>query len=600
MSFDGIVLRAVAHECSQHLTGARIDKIAQPNRHEIVMALRNRSQNYKLLFSTLAQEARVHLTTTTAPNPPQPPLFCMVLRKHLEGGKVLSIRQSGLDRILVLSVQIIDEMGDLAERQLLAEIMGKHSNLVLLDPASRRIIDSIHRVPANISRYRQVLPGLVYTTPPAQDKLPLWEETEDQIGPRLLETGPNKALDKLLLSVYAGIGPQTVQELLHRAGLEPSQTLEFFGQYEYLKLFRSVQNMGNALRGNLYHPEVILQDGVPKAFSAVALTQYPEHQRKAFESVNEMLDFFYRNRSTYNLFRQRQSDLEQVLRREQERCERKAGLQATAIQDAKEAQRWRLYGELLMAHAYDLPQGIEAVVPNYFEPETPLVVIPMDPALTPLQNAQNYFKRYQKAQHTARQAQAPYEETLEELAYLDSVAASLGSVTELSELAEIKEELQEAGYIKAEPVKSAKTPKTGKGGRTSKPGKPAAQPQPGQVTIEGFQILYGKNNRQNDFLTMKIARNGDLWLHTQKIPSAHVIIRNPDRRTIPDSVIVAAAKLCVWNSKARYSSQVPVDYTLRQHVWKPKGAKPGMVLYENYKTLFAAAAEQEITAFLGE
>lgn len=600
MSFDGIVLRAVAHECSQHLTGARIDKIAQPNRHEIVMTLRNRSQNYKLLFSTLAQEARIHLITSAAPNPPQPPLFCMVLRKHLEGGKILSIRQSSLDRILILSVQIVDEMGDLAERQLIAEIMGKHSNLILLDPACGRIIDSIHRVPATISRFRQVLPGLVYTAPPAQDKLPLWEEAEDRIGQRLLEAGLNKALDKLMLSVYAGIGPQTVQELLHRAGLEPSQTLEFFGQYEYQKLFQAIHKMGDELYRNEYHPEIVQQDGVPKAFSAVALTQYPEHQRKAFGSVNDMLDFFYRNRSTYNLFRQRQSDLEQVLRREQERCEKKAGLQAAAIQDAKEAQRWRLYGDLLMAHAYELPQGDEATVPNYFEAHAPRLTIPMDPALTPLQNAQNYFKRYQKAQHTARQAQAPYEETLEELAYLDSIAASLGSVTELSELAEIKEELRDAGYIKSESVKAAKLPKTGKGGKPAKTGKPAAQPMPGQANIEGFQVLYGKNNRQNDYLTMKIARNGDLWLHTQKIPSAHVIIRNPDRRTIPDSVIEGAAKLCVWNSKAKLSSQVPVDYTLRQYVWKPKGAKPGMVLYENYKTLFVAAAEQEIAGFLQE
>lgn len=596
MSYDGIVLRAVAHECSQRLIGGRIDKIAQPNRNEIIMTLRNQSQNYKLLFSTLAQEARVHFTTSTAPNPPQPPLFCMVLRKHLEGGKVLSIRQSGLDRILVMSVQVTDEMGDLVERQLIAEIMGKHSNLILLDPASHRIIDSIHRIPATVSRYRQVLPGFEYVAPPAQDKLPLWEETEDQIGSRLLSVGLNKALDKLLLAVYAGIGPQTVQELLHRAGFEPSQNLEFFGQYEYHRLFQVIHSMGTDLAQNLYHPETILVEGIPKTFSAIALTQYPSHQRKVFDSVNELLDFYYQNRGTYNLFRQKQTDMEQVIRREQERCEKKAGLQAAAIQAAKEAQRWRLYGDLLMAHAYQLPQGAEAMVPNYFEPDAPDVLVPMDPTLTPLQNAQNYFKRYQKAQHTARQAQSPYEETLQELAYLDSIGASLSTVTELSELAEIKEELQEAGYIKAE---SAKTRKTGRGGKSSKPGKKTAvQPSPGQITIDGFQILYGKNNRQNDFLTMKIARNGDLWLHTQKIPSAHVIIRNSDRREIPDSVIQAAAKLCVWNSKAKLSLQVPVDYTQRQNVWKPKGAKPGMVLYENYRTIFVGASEQEINAWL--
>lgn len=598
MSYDGIMLRAVTCACNELLVGSRIDKVTQPNAHEIILWLRNQSQNYKLLISSLPQEGRIQLTTTTPPNPPAPPLFCMVLRKHLEGGRILSFEQKGLDRIMIITALITNEMGDKVERQLIAEIMGKHSNIILVNPQKQQIIDSIHRVPASMSRLRQVLPGFTYTAPPAQNKLPLWEESADGIASRLLEAGLNKALDKLLLSVYAGVGPQTIQEILHRAQFNPQQTLEFFGEYDYQRLFQVIHSLGEAIRQHQYQPEVVVVDQKPVAFSAIALTQFAAAQRLTFDNVHEMLDYFYQNRGVVNLFRQKQADLEHILRKEKDRCEKKAGLQAQAIQTASEAQIWRLYGELLMAHQHSIAAGNQAIVPNFYEEGSPELTIPMEPALTPLENAKSYFKRYQKAQHTAAQAKIYYEETLAELAYIDSVLTSLDTVTELEELADIRRELQESGYLKSEAVNNKKANKKSPKRPDSKSKKAEKLLAVGQVWLDGFQTLYGKNNHQNDQVTMKQARTGDLWLHVQKIPSAHVIVRNPQRLEIPATVVEQAAKLCVWHSKARLSSQVPVDYTQRQNVWKPKGAKPGMVLYENYQTIFVTVEEAEINSLL--
>lgn len=586
MSFDGLVMRAVVHDCNQRLTGSRIDKIYQPNRHEVVLQLRGPQGREKLLLSTLPQESRVHCTTSSTPNPASPPLFCMVLRKHLEGGRILSFQQQGLDRVMSIQVQVLNEMGDRVVRTLVAEIMGKHSNLILVDPDRNTIIDAIRRVPHSVSRVRQVLPGLLYEAPPNKAKLPLWEETAEGIAPRLLALGLSAPVDKSLLKTYDGLGPQSVQELLHRARIQPEQPMEYFGEIDYQQLFQTLSQVGKDLLEHRYQPEIGYLDHHPKTFSALALTHWPENQRKAFASIYEMLDTYYQNRGILQLFQQKQNHLASVIRKEQERCQKKAQLQAQAVEAAKEAQTWRLYGDLLLTHQHSLAQGESVTVANYFEPEAPLLTIPLDPMLSPLDNAKLFFKKYQKAQQTAGAAQVHYEETLQELLYLESLATGLESVQSLQELAEIREELAEAGYLKKEPVKGKKKPPQAKGVSLH------------QVRLDGFQILFGKNNRQNDYITMKLARSDDLWLHLQKIPSAHVIIRNPQRQEIPDQVLSLAAKLCLWHSKARHSNNVPVDYTLRQHVWKPKGSKPGMVLYKNQRTLYLSVQESEILPWL--
>ncbi len=611
MAYDGLVMRGVTQECNRLLAGGRVDKVTQPNKNEILLHIRSQGKNYKLLLSALAQEARVHLTSTAAPNPDHPPVFCMVLRKHLEGGRVLSFEQQGLDRILHINIQSLDEFGDLKEKRLIAEIMGKHSNLILVDPEKERIIDSLRRVTAAVSRYRQVLPGEQYLPPPSKEKLPLWLETEETIAGRLMAAGLSKALDQVILSTYDGLGPLSAQELIHRAGKSPVDTLEYFGQTDYFRLFQVIASLGSELQEGFYQPEIYFQADSPKDFSAIALTLYPEKQRQSFASLNEMLDVYFRGRGTANLFRQKQSDLEQIIRREQERCRKKAGLQAEAVFEGQEAKKWQTYGQLLMASHYQLEQGSEADVTDFYDPEGKTVTIPMDPQLSPLENAQAYFHRYQKARQKAEKAQIYYDETMEELAYLDSLALSLLTVTSLPELAEVRGELQETGYLKsadkedrrqkAGSQKNAnkKTGAKNAGKAGAKAGDKDKEFSLGSLSYEGFTILYGHNNRQNDHLTMKVAKSGDLWLHAQKIPSSHVIIRNPDKLEIPERVIEAAAKVCLWHSQAKAAGKAAVDFTKRQNIWKPKGAKPGMVLYEQYQTIYVATDEAEIGRLIG-
>jgi predicted ribosome quality control (RQC) complex YloA/Tae2 family protein len=580
MSYEGIVLRAVAHELNERLAGARVDRIYQPNRHEVALGVRIRGQSEKLLFSTLAQEARVHLTTSKTPNPASPPLFCMVLRKHLEGGRILSVAQEGFDRILVLTVQSLNEVGDSVQRRLIAEIMGKHSNLILTDPAEGKIIDAIHRVPPSVSRYRQILPGVVYQSPPVQEKIALWEETEEGLIRRLMNQSLSKPLDRLLLSLYGGIGPQTAQEILYRAGLHPAEVLEFCGQYEIRRLWQAMDGLSQDLRAHRYTPETLTD---PRRFSAVRLTQFPGSERRSHAGMNEALDHFYQNQGILNLLRQRRNDLDQVLRREKERCEKKAGFQWETIREADDIHHLRLYGELLTAHLHQIAQGPEASAPNFYDPDGAVVVIPMDPRKTPSENAQAYFRMYRRARHGAEIAQIHYDETLRELAYLDSVQTAVHQSETLEDLSEIKEELQESGYIKKEPARKKKS-----AGRDQ-----TAADSISKAACRGYEIYCGKNNRQNDFLTMKMARGEDIWLHAKDIPGGHVLIKNPQGRPVPPDVLEKAAQWAAWHSKARQASKVPVDYTKRKHVWKPNGARPGMALYENQQTIQVSPAEME-------
>ncbi|MCL1804776.1 MAG: NFACT family protein [Clostridiales bacterium] len=617
MTYDGLVMNGVARECHELLSGGRVDRIAQPNKNEIILHIYNQGRNHKLLISALAQEARVHLTSAAPPNPGHPPVFCMVLRKHLEGGRVLSVAQQGLDRILHISISAMDELGDFREKLLIAEIMGKHSNLILVDPESGRILDSMKRITEAVSRWRQVLPGEVYVPPPPSHKLPPWQEREETLSGRLLQAGASQALDKIILSTYDGLGPLSVQELIHRAGASPVDTLEYFGQGDYIRLYRALSALGADIAQGSYHPEILALAGRPKDFSAIALTLYPAGQRQAFGTANDMLDAFFRGRTTANLFRQRQSDLEQIIRREQERCRKKAGLQAESILEGKEARKWQVLGQLLMAEHYRLRQGPEATVTDIYDPEGGSVTIPMDPRLSPVENAQVYFKRYQKAKLTAEKAQIYYDDTMGELSYLDSVALSLTTVSTLEELSEVREELTQAGYLRrgggaptrergagrpASKLKGAQKAKKSRGGKAAAGdggSAGSAGSALGRLRAGGFEILYGRNNRQNDYLNMKVAKAGDLWFHAQNIPSAHVVVRNPEKKDVPAEVIEAAAKICLWHSQAKASGRAPIDYTLRQNIWKPKGAKPGMMLYESYQTIFVSADEEDMARLIG-
>lgn len=581
MSYDGIVMRAVALELNQALAGARIDKIYQPTKGEIILQLRQIGQNYRLLLSAQAQEAAVFLSTRTSPNPAAPPLFCMVLRKHLEGGRITAVFQQGLERILEITIETYNEMGDRVNRKLTAEIMGKHSNIVLLDPATNKILDSIYRIPSSVSSYRQVLPGLVYTPPPPQDKYLPWAIGQEDFMNKLLDMPLSQKLSKIILNLFSGLGPQSCEEIIARAGLDPSLALEFCGEYELNRLWQCFSMTADAIKNGCFNPEVIIRNEKPLTFSALALTHFPEESRRSFPSMNEALDFFYSCRKKSNAFQQKKGDLLQRIKHETDRCEKKASIQEETMRIAAEAEKYKFWGQLLTASQYELAQGPEVRVRDYHSLQESFVTIPLDESVSIMENAQIYFKKYQKARNAARQAQIHLRETRQELVYLYSLAASLENVTSLAEAEEIREELQEAGYIKAPVLK-----------KKNKAAPPREASKPEKVEIQGWEIYYGKNNKQNDLLTMKIAKPEDTWLHTKDIPGSHVIIKNPASKPIPPEVLETAALLAAYNSKARFSTQVPVDYTLKKNVWKQKGAKPGMVNYDKQRTIYVTPPRQ--------
>ena len=585
MSFDGLVLRAITVELQEKLCGARIDKIYQPTKHKIIFTLRQTGITYKLLLSSLAQEARVHLVSHTTPNPPEPPLFCMVLRKHLEGGKILSFSQPNLERVLEINCEVIDELGDKALRKIIIEIMGKHSNILLIEPVENKIIDSLQRVPLSVSRYRQVLPGLTYQSPPPQDKLLPWEIKEKDFYQRMLELSFDSNISKALLKICMGMSPQTINELIFRTCLEPQLKLEYCGEYELSLLWQELSKIGSEIKEGRFTPEVISKEDNPLTYSAIPLTSFTSNERRSFFTMNEALDFYYLHKNQVNTLQQKKGELASLVKKEIQRCEKKANLQQETIQEAENSTHYRLWGELLTANLHCLAQGTEAQVNNYYDPDGATITIPLLPHLTVGENAQRCFSRYQKTKNASVKANEHLLETKKELNYLYSLITSLESVSDLQEIEEIQEEMRQTGYLKSNVKKKNKS----------------SLPQPSQpqkIVLDSWIIYWGKNNRQNDLLTMKIAKSEDLWFHTKDIPGSHVIIKNPNSKTIPPEIIEKAAMLAAYHSQARYSVKVSVDYTKRQNVWKPQGAKPGFVLYKHQQTLFVTPDLEKIKELL--
>lgn len=587
MSYDGIVLRAVALELDRLLKGARIDKIFQPNRNEVLINMRQPGHNYRLMLSSSAQEPGVYLTTRPSSNPMTPPLFCMLLRKHLEGGRILGFSQFSLERIIEMTCEVIDDFGDTVLRKLIIEIMGKHSNIILVDPSNNKIIDAVYRVTPAVSRYRQVLPGLFYEAPPPQHKLIPSETSQESFVEKLFSYSLSQTISKIILSSFLGFGPQTVEEIIYRSGLSPNLTLEYCGEYEMNKLWRSFKQISETILHGNFSPEIVYDHEIPLAFSSIALTQYAEHTRQPYASMSEAVDIFYSHKSKTNQFLQKKNDLMQIIKKEIDRNEKKAGLQLATINEAADSEHFRLWGELLTAQLHSLKPGKKAEVINFYSPEADYVIIPLEENLSILENAQRYFQKYRKAKNSAQKTLPLYEETQTELAYLSSITAALENVSTLAEIEEIRDELKDAGYIKITLAKNSKS-KT-----------PASTPTaPLRLLLDGFDVYVGKNNKQNDQLVTKIARPDDLWLHTKDIPGSHVVIKNKGTLAIPDEILEKAALLAAYYSKARNSTNVPVDYTLRKHVWKLKGAKPGMVHYENQRTVFVTPDKDLINSLL--
>lgn len=572
MALDGAFLRHIAHELEERALGARVDKIHQPNREEMVFLLRTRTEPLKLLISARANSARVQFTQSTPENPKQPPMLCMLLRKRLSSARLVGVRQPELERLLYLDFDAVNELGDVVRLSVVCEIMGRYSNIILID-GNGKIIDALKRVDAEMSSERLVLPGLDYELPPPQHKLSLLDVEPQQVLDALLQLDKEMELSKALLSVLQGVSPIVCRELQHRVGRGADISVRHMtgSQSERLLFFLSrIKQDVMETSGTPYL--VVGQEKKPLDFTFFRVEQYGtsaivrEHQ-----SFSELLEAFYEERDKIDRMRVREQDLLRTLTTLSDRLSRKINIQRAELEQCANRDQLRICGDLLNANLYQMESGMTSVeLQNFYEDGMPTLRILLDPRLSPSQNAQKYYKEYRKARTAEEKLTEQIEHAQHELAYLDTVLEELSRAETERDLTEIRGELQEQGYLKSQKGKQ----------------KPLAAAAPLEFTVsDGFCVLVGRNNKQNDLLTLKKANNNDLWFHTKNIPGSHTILVT-DGREPTEAAILDAAKLAAQHSRGRASAQVPVDYTQVRHVHKPAGAKPGMVIYEKNHTVY--------------
>ncbi len=575
MALDGAFLRHLKRGIEEAALGARVDKIYQPARDELVFSLRTREGALRLLMSARADSARIHFTQIVPENPRQPPMLCMLLRKRLSGARLRAVRQPGLERMLCLDFESVSELGDPLLLTLAVEVMGRYSNVVLVGEDGK-IVDALRRVDASMSSERLILPGVEYRLPPPQDKLCLLTAGREEIVARVRAASPGTGLAKALLSALQGLSPIVCRELQHLVGRGRElrvgeMTEEQFGRLSFFvgRLAETVKNADGA-------PYMAVDlSGKPLDFSFLPITQYGTAAVVARKpGFSELLDAFYGERDRLERIHARSLDLLRVLTNASERLSRRINAQQADLKRCARRDELRVSGDLLNANLYRLEKGLSsAELPNFYEAGEPPVRIPLDPLLTPAQNAQKYYKEYRKAKTAEEVLTVQIEKSRKELAYLDTVFEELSRAASERDLDEIRAELTGQAYLRA--------PKAG-----AKRGGGERQPLEFRSS-DGFSIFAGRNNRQNDLLTLKRAKKNDLWFHTKNIPGSHVILSLGGKKPTP-AAVAAAALIAAYHSRGRGSSNVAVDYAPVRFVSKPQGAKPGMVVYVGNKTVFAS------------
>ena len=580
---DGITLAAVKEEMQQ-LLGCRITKIYQPGRRDIVIHCRRPGGSQAVILSADPQNARVFLTEEVPANPLHPPSFCMLLRKYLEGGKIASVEQPDLERILEITVENIADTGELTRYRLITEVMGRHSNIILLDAAGK-VLDGVIRIDSRVNRYREIIPGAVYIPPPDQGKLSLLAPDWQAFLTRMAPASPEARLSRLIQDNFTGISPRVAAELVIRAGLDPDTLRRDIDRDRLKELYQVLKELGERIKEGRFAPQIGLDaDGEPCGVSAIQLTSQ-FHAAWEFGSMSRALETYYAHKLTRQEMANLYRNLIQVVEGHQNRLAKKIKTQERELSAAEDAETYRVYGELLTANLYRLQKGMESVaLENFYDPELRKVTIPLDPRLTPSENAQSYFRRYNKAKKTQVEGMYHYQRSLEEKEYLEQVRTSLDLAVDLSDLLDIQRELMEEGYIR--PAKGQKSKDSNK------------RPQPLRFrSSDGLEILVGRNNRQNEHLTFKAANPDDIWLHVKDIPGSHVIIKAQGMEP-PAATLEEAALLAAYYSKGRTGHNVAVDYTARKHVRKPRGAKPGMVIYDHHRTIFVSPLPEVVRPLL--
>ncbi len=576
MALDGITLGLVKNELRNYILGSKIDKIHQPSKNELVFILRTRNGGYRLYLSCDGQSPRVHLTRYNLENPKTPPMLCMLLRKRLCGATLVDIKQVNNDRILIFEFDGTTEIGDKTKYYIICEIMGQRSNIILCDN-DYKIIDAVKRVDEEKSSVREILPGLKYELPPMQEKCNILTDTVDNIVNRVLSY-PEKLLSKAILECIEGLSPIVAREIAYRTIFDDKQ-VGLLSDIEQERLQSEIEIIRNEIDNNKF---TLLNsvDGVPFDFSFINVRQYGNSlSKKSYDSISELLDDFYFEKDKINRTKRKAADLFKLLNSAIERTARKINNRRLELEKSVNREQIRIYAELITSNQYRLTEKASVYkLENYYDNNN-IIEIPANPALSPLQNAQKYFKEYKKAANAEKMLYNLIEDGEQELIYLDTVLDNLSRAETEREITEIRDELEQGGYLKI------------KKGNKNKKEKPL--PPLEFMSSDGFRILVGRNNVQNDMLTLKTAKNYDVWLHIQKYAGSHTIII-ADKKEITETAIFEAASIAAFYSKVQNSSLVAVDYTLVKNVKKPVGAKPGKVIYNTYNTIYVTPNKELI------
>lgn len=578
MPFDGITLYGSIYELKEYLTGNRISKIYQPDKHEIIFSIRHNRQEYKLLLSADSINCRIHLTNTPGQNPASPPMFCMLLRKYLIGGKIETISQKGLERIVEIIIHNTDEFMQPAEYKLIIEIMGKHSNIILLD-AQNTVIDSIKRISFAVNRYREILPGKTYINPPLDHKTDLISVDNNYIMSTIKAASTSasqRTLSRWILDNFAGFSGASAQEVALRANVNHKTPISKLSDAQIQQITTVLTELRDNLMLYSFNPNVYLENKTkePADFWIFPMYSYQKEQALSDFSVNNAVDFFFSRKKEILALNAAKNHIKSQVKKHIEKLKQNLGYSKQRINKTSDLEKYKLWGEILSANIYRVKSGQSHVkLPNFYNSNEE-ILIPLNEKLSPSHNAQIYFKRYKKLQSTKKIVEARINDALMEIDYLESSLVNIEYSQTFEDLSEIQQELESQNYIKT----SKKKPKD----RISKPLR--------FKSSDGNMISVGKNNRQNDTLTFKRSKPDDIWLHAKDTPGSHVVIENHGGM-ISDAALTEAAALAAYFSKSRNSSNVPVDYTLVRHVKKPAGAKPGFVIYYHQKTIYVTPEE---------
>lgn len=572
MAMDSISVRALAVELNELLAGGRVDKIYQPERGEIIIGIRAGGVTYKLLLCANPSFPRVHITETKPENPASPPMFCMLLRKHLSAGKVIRVYQHSFERIIKIDIESRDELGDLSVKTLVAEIMGKHSNIILLDSAGK-IIDSIYHVDITVSSVRQVLPGLMYENPPSQGKISPLAVSADEVVSALEGEGE---ISRLIVGGFMGISPLSAREIVYTATGRADTVGDEGDSATRVKISDAFEKFFNTVKSADFSPMVLInrQTGDLVDFSPMPISQYEDMVKKTeCASMSEAVEKFYSGKAAASSLKQKYSDISKIININLDRCRKKLQIENETIAKAEKRDKYRVYGDLIMANLYNINKGDKQVtLDNFYDENGGQITIPLKDDLTPAENASRFYARYNKEKTAYTETIAQRDKNVAEIDYLESVAEAVAKAETSDEIGQIREELAEQGYIRL---------------RRDAKRKKAEKPTPLHfVSSDGYDIYVGKNNKQNDYVTLKLSRPTDIWFHTKEIHGSHVLIKTNDAMTVPDRTYEEAGCLAAYYSRGRNSAMVPVDYTEVYNVKKPSGAKPGMVIYVNYSTMY--------------